>query len=62
MKPGTLTGGRTAEDDFDPPLTHHSRLSLLLLIIGLISLPEPRTEAKEAVIFEQIGQMDGVTA
>ena len=32
------------------------------MIVILLSLPDPRTEAKEAVIFEQIGQMAGVTA
>jgi len=58
----TPTGGRAAENDDDPPPTRHSRLSLLLLIVILLSLPDPRTEAKEAVIFEQIGQMAGVTA
>jgi hypothetical protein len=60
--PGTPIGGRAAENDDDLPPAHHSRLSLLLLIIILLSLPDPRTEAKEAVIFEQIGQMAGVTA
>ncbi len=60
--PGTPTGGRAAENDDDLPPARHSRLSLLLLTIILLSLPNPRTEAKEAVIFEQIGQMAGVTA
>ena len=59
---GTPTGGRAAENDDDLPPARHSRLSLLLLTIILLSLPDPRTEAKEAVIFEQIGQMAGVTA
>jgi hypothetical protein len=60
--PGTPTGGRAAENDDDLPPARHSRLSLLLLTIILLSLPDPRTEAKEAVIFKQIGQMAGVTA
>jgi hypothetical protein len=33
-----------------------------MLIIVLLALPDPQTEAKEAVIFEQIGQMAGVSA
>ena len=61
-RPGIPTGGRAAENDDDLPPARHSRLSLLLLTIILLSLPDPRTEAKEAVIFEQIGQMSGVTA
>ncbi len=62
MLPRTPTGGRDTEDDYDPLPVHHSRFSLLLLIISLLALPDPRTEAKEAVISEQIGQMAGVTA
>jgi hypothetical protein len=34
----------------------------LLLIISLLSLPDPWTEAKEAVIFKQISQMARVMA
>ena len=62
MTSGTPIRGRTAEDDYDLPPTCHSRLLLLLLLITLLSLLDPRTEAKEAVIFEQIGQMARVTA
>jgi hypothetical protein len=62
MMSGTPIGGRTVEDDYDLPPTRHSHFSLLLLTIILLTLPVPRNEAKEAVIFEQIGQMAGVTA
>jgi hypothetical protein len=62
MMSGTPIGGWTAEDDYDLPPTRHSCFPLLLLLIALLSLPDPRTEAKEAIIFEQIGQMARVTA
>jgi hypothetical protein len=62
MMPGTPIGGRAAKHNDDLPPTRHGRFSLLLLTIILLSLPDPQTEAKEAVIFEQIGQMAGVTA
>jgi hypothetical protein len=58
----TPIGGRDIEDDHEPSPARHSRFSLWLMIIILLALPDPRTEAKEAVIFEQIGQMAGVTA
>jgi hypothetical protein len=62
MTLGTWTGGRADIDNYKPPATCHSCLFLLLLMIVLLALPDPRTEAKEAVIFKQIGQMAGVTA
>jgi len=49
-------------DDLLAVFTRHSCCSLLLLLLVMLSLPDPRTEAKEAVIFEQICQLARVTA
>jgi hypothetical protein len=53
-----LPGGQISEDNYAIPLIGRSHLSLQLLLIRLLAMTDPRTEAKE----EQIGQMAGVTA